>query len=545
MALDGIFLRQINKQLQNILPAKINRIYHISDTEILFQVRHNRIKYQLLISAHSLYNRINITNRSYPTPEVPNNFIMLLRKHLEGGMFIRCTQNGLDRYLHFEIGTYDELGDKTIKHLYVELMGKYANVILCNSEHKIIDALKRIPPFENSKRTIQPGATFKLTEPQNNKRDPFINPSYDTNETLFNQFEGFSPLVSKEIEYRIHNGETFDNILKQIDNSNRLYLTNKNNQLHFHCIPLTQFEIDSSDYEIMEGLDEVYYVQEEHDRIRQQTGDLFKFVRRELKKYQSKIGKLEIAYEDALKSDHWKEKGELLYSYLHLVERGMSEVVVPSFVDGSDVVIPLDAKLDAKSNAKKIFQKYTKGRNGKVFIKEQIEIAKQELEYFKNLEYQLTVANFQDAKEIQMELVQNGYLKAKPEKIRKKKKEATYAYNETISPSGYPVYYGKNNLQNDYITFNKAKKSDYWFHVKDMHGSHVVLSHNQPNEADIRFCAMLAGYHSSGRDSSSIPVDYVQVKYIKKIPKAKTGMVSISNHKTIYIDIDLSTIGKA
>ena len=542
MAMDGIFLRQVNKQLQTILPAKINRIYHISDTEILFQLRHQQTKIQLLISAHSLYNRINITNRNYPTPETPSNFIMVLRKYLEGGVLISCTQNGLDRYLHLEISSYDELGDKTIRHLYVELMGKYANVILCNQEYKIIDALKRIPPFENNKRIIQPGANFKETEAQPNKVDPFINNTYNPDKTFTAQFEGFSPLLSKEVEYRLHQKENFKDIIGLLDKSERLYLTKINDQLHFHCIPLTQFETKTTDYPIMEGLDEVYYVQEEHDRIRQQTGDLFKLVRREVKKYRSKLIKLQEAYEEALASEHWKEKGELLYSYLHLVKKGMEEIILPSFVDNTEVIIPLNPKWDGKQNAKKCFQKYTKGRNGKVYIKEQIDIANQELEYFLNLEYQLTVANFQDAKEIQQELIQNGYLKAKPERIRKKKKDIAPSYNELLSPEQNTIYYGKNNLQNEYITFKKANRLDMWFHVKDVSGSHVVLCSNNPTEADIRFCAMLAAYNSSAKESSSIPVDYCLVKDVKKIPKAKPGKVAITNHKTIYIDIDEALI---
>jgi len=544
MAMDGIFLKQVNRQLQTFLPAKINRIYHISDTEILFQLRHQQTKYQLLISAHSLYNRINITNRNYPTPETPSNFIMVLRKHLEGGMLISSTQNGLDRYLHLEISSYDELGDKTTKHLYVELMGKYANVILCNQDQKIIDALKRIPPFENNKRVIQPGATFRLTEVQIGKTNPFIDPIYNPELTFTSQFEGFSPLLSKEVEQRLHRGESFAEIIQLLDNSRKLYLTKHNKQLYFHCIPLTQFETKPLSYPIMEGLDEVYFVQEEHDRIRQQTGDLFKLVRREVKKYRTKLSKLQEAYEEALASEHWKEKGELLYSYLHLVTKGMEEIKLPSFADETEIVIPLNPKWDGKQNAKKCFQKYTKGRNGKVYIKEQIEIAKQELDYFINLEYQLTVANFQDAKEIQQELVQNGYLKAKPERIRKKKKEVTPSYSEVLSPENNTIYYGKNNLQNEYLTFKKANRNDTWFHAKDVSGSHVVLCSSNPSETDIRFSAMLAAYNSSAKDSSSIPVDYCLVKDVKKIPKAKPGKVAISNHKTIYIDIDESLINE-
>ncbi|MDD6466610.1 MAG: NFACT RNA binding domain-containing protein [Erysipelotrichaceae bacterium] len=537
MAFDGIFLKQITKQLQTIVPCKINRIHQVSDTELLFQLRHERTKYQLLISAHSLYNRINITTRTYPTPEIPSNFIMLLRKHLEGSIILSIEQGGFDRYLIFTISGYNELGDQTIRHLYVELMGKYANVILANENGKIMDALKRIPPFENTKRIIQPGALFQLPEPQLGQLNPFEQTGYTDDRPLTAQFEGFSPLLSKEIEYRIHHGENFVSIMQEIQASDQVYITNANNQTYFHCIPLKQFETESISYPINEGLDYLFYEKEERDRIRQQTGDLFKFVRREIKKYTSKIAKLTDSLEEAQNSEHWKEKGELLYSYLPMVKKGMTSITLPSFETQEDIVIPLDPKLDAKQNAKKCFQKYTKGKNGMVHIQEQLDIANQELEYFRNLEYQLTVANFQDAKEIHQELAQNGYVKANVSKIRKKKKEVALNYHTLTSPSGYPVYFGKNNLQNEYLTFKKAHRTDLWFHVKDMHGSHVILQTEHPEESDIRFAAMVAAYYSSGRESSSIPVNYCPVKNIKKIPGGKTGMVILSSYKTIYIDI--------
>lgn len=544
MAFDGIFLKQITSQLQDYIPCKINRIHQVSDTELLFQLRHERTKYQLLISAHSLYNRINITNLNYPTPEIPSNFIMLLRKYLEGGLLVNITQGGLDRYLDLEISTYNELGDRIICHLYVELMGKYANVILVNNEGKILDALKRIPPFENNKRIIQPGAKFTFAQPQTGQTNPFEATTYDENIPLTHQFEGFSPLLSKEIEYRIHHGQTFVEIMQEIQNSTHVYITEHKNQTYFHCIPLLQFETECIQYPLQEGLDHLYYEKEEKDRIRQQTGDLFKFVRREIKKYTGKIHKLEDALEEALNSDHWKEKGDLLYTYQYQVKKGMTQISLPSFTTGEDIIIPLDPKLDAKQNAKKCFQKYTKGRNGKIYIQEQIDLAKTELEYFQNLEYQLTIANFNDAKEIQQELAQNGYVKAQVSKIRKKKKEVAPNFNETTSPNGYTIYYGKNNLQNEYITFKKARKQDLWFHVKDMHGSHLILQADNPQEDDIRFAAMLAAYHSSGKDSSSIPVNYCPVKNLKKIPGGKTGMVTMSSYKTIYIDITPEFIEK-
>ena len=543
MALDGIILNKICHQLQSLQEGRINKIYQVSQTEVLFHIKTRTDKVQLLISCHSQFNRICISNHKYPTPEEPSHFIMLLRKHLENGIVISLEQGDLDRYLTITIRVRNEIGDIVHRYLFVELMGKYANLILTDENKRILDALKRIPPFENTKRILQPGATYEYPEDQN-KKNPFLEDTYDTSRSFTEQFSGISPLLGREIEYRISQGNSFVTIIELIAQSESIYIHRNQNKEEYHCIPLSHLELPYREYTIMEAMDILFYQKEERDRIRQQTGDLFKFTRREIKKNSQKLPKLYESLDEAQGYEKWRVYGELLYAYPHLVQKGMPAINLPSFETNDEVVIPLEEKLDGKQNAKKMFQKYNKLKTGIAYIEDQIKKTEKELEYFQAIEQQLIMANFYDAKEIREELVDYGYLKKKTSKVRKTKKktELNYeiiSYSDTIS-----IYIGKNNRQNDYLTWHFAKKDDYWFHAKDFHGAHIVVNTVELDEPLIRLCAMLASFYSQGRYSSSIPINYTQIRNLKKIPKSKLGLVSLVQYQTIYIDVDENILSK-
>ncbi len=530
MAFDGIFLRQIVKQLQVLENSHINKIYQISDTEILFNLYAQK-KYQLMVSCHSSYNRIHLTERNYPTRNNPSNFIMIMRKYLEGGTITSIKQAGLDRYLTISVANRNEIGDRITLDIYVELMGKYANLILV-SDNKIIDALKRIPPFENTKRTIHPGARFKVTESQSGKIDPFTIDEVNDSDNLFEKLVGFSPLLSDEVRYRLNNGQSYKEILHEIDSSDRVYISSND---MFHCIPLTHLKKPYVSYPICEGLDEIYFSKEEKERIRQQTGDLFKFTRREIKKIETKIQRLEDSLEEARNCDIWRQYGDALYANMDKVVKGMTTVTLTDY-SGNELTIPLDAKLDVKGNARKCFQKYRKGSTGQKYIVEQLDVARENLSYFNLIQQQLEQADFRTAREIRQELEKNGYIRRK--KVRAPKKKQSEPQYLKIPFNEKFIYVGKNNIQNDYITFRKAGRVDTWFHVKDIHGAHVVITTSHPTEEEIRLCAQLAAWYSKARESSSIPVNYTLIKHIKKIPGSKLGLVSMSEYNTIYIDIN-------
>lgn len=536
MAIDGIVLRQITKQLKDALPAKINKIQQLSDTEILFQLRTHTGNKKLYISTHSVYNRINFTELPYSTLDAPGNFVMVLRKQLDGGIVRKLYQEGLDRILHFEIEARDELGDIHHQHLYFECMGKYANLVFVGEDGRIIDALKRIPPFENNKRTIHPGARYELPQPHLHKVDPFTCDHVEPQIPLTKQLHGFSPQLSEEVQYRMHNGEKFTDIMKQLEASEEIIISDLGDKTFFHIIPMTHLATTWRSYPLMKGLDILYHEKEEKVRIKQQTGDLYKVVKHELHRNQSKLPKLQDSMSEALDCEKYREYGDLLFAYMNTIAREPS-VTLPSFHDGSMIAIPLDMRFDAKQNANKYYQKYHKAKRAQEYLEEQIALCEKEIRYFEAMQLQLEQASVDDAQEIREELIRQGYMKENNNK-RRRKKQANQPHYECFRFDDISVYVGKNNLQNEYVTWKLANKNDLWLHVKDLHGAHVIITTDQPNESLLRDAAMLAAWYSSARHSSSVPVNYCQVKQLKKIPKTKGSFVSMAHYKTIYIDPD-------
>ena len=538
MALDGILLHKIVENMACAIPSRIQKIYQISQNEVLFQLHNSTAgKSQLLVSCHSQYNRMLLTKRSYPTPNEPGNFVMVLRKYLEGATIESLQQIELDRWCDFKIKRHNDLGDAEELHLYVELMGKYANIILVR-DGIIIDALKRIPPFENNRRTIQVGAKFTPT-PSQNKKDPFARQYIDPDKNLTAQFAGFSPMLSNEVEYRMRHGQSFSSIMKEIEDSNELFIANNSNDAIFHCIAITSCD-KSISYPLFEGFDILYFHKEEKERIKEISGDIFHTVKKELKHETQKLPRLLKEYDDALDCNKWNKYGELLYAYNIQDTKGTKEIKLEDYETGKEITIPLDPKLDGKGNAKKCYQKYTKLKKGQKYLSEQIALCKQEIEYFEGLLEQIEIADFNTASEVKEELIKGGYMKEKrPQKKKNKnkktkEKEIHFTTIETISC--IQISFGKNNLQNDELTWHHAKKSEIWLHAKDYHGAHVVIHHHEIDEDTLRLAANIAAYFSKGRDSSSVPVNYCPVKELKKIPGAKPGMVQLGSYKTIYID---------
>ncbi len=529
MALDGIILSKIREDLETYLPIRINRISQTSSTEVVFNVHADNVRTSLVISLHSNYNHICLSDKNYTTYNDPSTFVMVLRKYLLNGIIYRIEQFGYDRYLLLHVRARDELYDEKEYILSVELMGKYANLILVSDENKIIDALKKIPPYENTRRTILPGAVFTLPEKQD-KQDPYHPSDINFDESLVNQIQGFSKLLENEIRYRMttHN---YEEIMKQVKGSKHLYLTKVSDKYEFHVIPLTHLEKEADQWNIQEGLDEVYYRDDEKERIRNISDDLFKVVRRQIKHYETKIHKLNVSLEEALNLQGDKENGDLLYTYENLDQKGLKQLEISDF-NGEIKQIVLDPKLSVKGNANKYYSLYQKKRKGKSHIEEQIAIAESELEYFESINEQLSIADYADALDIREELSRYGYLKKNISKNKKKKKVNLYQ----ISVDGYLITFGKNNIQNSYLSFEYARSNDTWFHAKQFHGSHVTVNTDQPSEKIIRICANLAAYYSKGRYSSSVPIDYCLVRDLKKVKGAKSGFVTFKNYKTIYID---------
>lgn len=536
MAYDGIMLSRVVENLQTQLErGRINKIYQISQYELLFHIRSHAQNLKLLMSIHPMYARMQLTSLNYPTPPSPNAFTMLLRKHLEGAYLESIQQIQLDRIVKMIFVGTNELKDIVRYTIYVEIMGKHSNVVVVNENNKIIDCLKRVSPAMNTTRILQPGAIYQYP-PMIDKLNPFTH-AYVPTDNLTKIYQGFSPELSREVLYRMDHGETFEEIMTMLKTATHLYLHKTKDKEYFHIIPLTHLQTDYQEYSLFDGLDQHYDIIDQKDRIKQQTSDLSKYIHNEYQKNVSKLNKLEKTLFDSQNSDEFRIKGDLLFANLHLIQKGQKEVTVENYYDGTMMTIELDERYDGKTNAKKYYAKYQKAKNALHHLQEQISLTKDEIDYFDSLITMMENASYYDALEIKEELENLGYLKKKKVKQvhRKKNKFHIETY---LTKDNIMIYVGKNNLQNDYLTFKMASRHDMWFHVKDMPGSHVVVHSEELDEYTIRLASKMAAYFSKGKMSSSVPVNYTQIKTLKKPQGAKPGTVILSHYSTIYIDPD-------
>lgn len=536
MAYDGIMMSRVVEQLNTQLErGRINKIYQISQYELLIHIRSQSQNKKLLISIHPMYARVQLTSLSYPTPQTPNALTMLLRKHLEGAYLESIQQIQLDRIIDMTFVGTNELKDVVKYHIYIEIMGKHSNVMITYENNKIIDCLKRVSLALNSQRILQPGATYQYP-PMIDKLNPFLS-DYQNTDQLTKLYQGFSPELSREIIYRIDHGDSFQNIMNEIKQSHSLYLHKDDTKEYFHVIELKHLQCPYQIYDLFDGLDKHYDLIDQKDRIKQQTSDLARYIQNEYQKNVLKLNKLEKTLFDSQNSDEYRIKGDLLFANLHLIQKGQKEIIVDNYYDGTKMSIELDERYDGKTNAKKYYNKYQKAKNSLHYINEQIELTKEEINYFDSLITLMDNASYYDALEIKEELENLGYLKKKKTKNIQKKKNKfhieTYLTKDHIT-----IYVGKNNLQNDYLTFKMASRFDTWFHVKDMPGSHVVVHSENLDEYTIRLASKMAAYFSKGKHSSSVPVNYTQIRTLKKPHNSKPGKVILDHYQTIYIDPD-------
>lgn len=536
MAYDGIMMSQVVKELQIQLErGRINKIYQISQYELLFHIRAKGNNVKFFVSIHPMYARMQLTSLSYPTPSTPSTLTMLLRKHLEGAYLLSIQQLQLDRIVHMTFVGTNEMKDTVQYHLFIEIMGKHSNVVLTYDDFKIIDCLKRVSPAMSTTRILQPGAIYHYP-PLLSKKDPFISP-YIPSDNLSKMYQGFSPELSREVLYRIDHGETFEEIMNQIKQSNQIYLHKYQDKEYFHLIPLTHLQTSYQQYDLFDGLDQHFDLIDQKDRIKQQTSDLGKYIHNEYQKQVTKLNKLEKTLFDSQNSDEYRIQGDLLFANLHLIQKGQKEVTVENYYDGTMMTIELDERFDGKTNANRYYNKYQKAKKALNHLKEQIEITQEEINYFDSLITLMENASYYDALEIKEELENLGYLKKKKNKQVHRPKKQLHV-EKYITKDGITIYVGKNNLQNDYLTFKIASKHDMWFHVKDMPGSHVVVHSENLDEYTIRLASKMAAYFSKGKHSSSVPVNYTQIKTLKKPQGSKPGKVILNHYSTIYIDPD-------
>lgn len=547
MTFDGLFthamIHELNQTLQNGRVTKISQPY---PNEVILTIRANRTNYPVLLSANPRYARFQITQIPYTNPAVPTNFTMMLRKYLEGAKLLEIKQLDNDRVVYFEFLTRNELGDKLPLLLSAEIMGRYSNVILINqSTNKIIDTIKHVGMDQNRYRTLLPGATYRQP-PTQNKENPFEQES-NTFEKLIQKYPNREVLADSLLKQ--YQGISRDNALALAD---KLHTSNNYIQAFNDFLAMTEDPIptmngnnfsiftdnpnDKKFTTLSEMLDVFYHTKANRDRVQQQGGQLLHVIRKNLQRNKKKLKKLSNELKATENADEYRIKGEVLTTYLYQIKRGMTKITLPNFYDNNkEITISLSNQLSPSQNAQKYFKKYQKLKNAVTFVNEQIELTKKEVAYLEEIQTQIELATPADLDDIKTELQQEGYIKKKQQKSKRSSRVKINKPESFIASDGTEILVGKNNLQNEKLTLHTAKKTDIWLHAKNIPGSHVIIKSNNPSDETLFEAAMLAAYFSKFRSSANVPIDYVQVKNIRKPNGSKPGFIIYEGQKTLTV----------
>ncbi|RMC41429.1 fibronectin/fibrinogen-binding protein [Lactobacillus sp. ESL0233] len=549
MAYDGLFIHSLLGNVKKLLVGgRLSKIYQPFEHDLILIFRKERKNRQLLISANAQYPRFYITDQSINNPDKAPTFVMVLRKYLEGSILQSIKQVGVDRIINFYFSNRNELGDQVQLVLSVELMGKHSNVILYNqTSGRIIDLLKRINPEENRVRLLLPKAKYVL---------PPLNPGINGFEITSAEFKAeINKIAPAEFVQKVngldrddrnellgyltddYSYSSFMTFISQFDKSRAYILTTKNNKRKI--FPYLPYHLDllkeTTDDNFNHALDEFYRYQSNHDWVRQKSTQVERIIKNEQKKLTKKIVKLRKQLELAENSEGYRIRGEILNANLAQVKPGMTKIKLPNYYDNNNLIsITLDVAVSPARNAQKYFTRYKKMRDSIKHVKEQIQIAQNNLLYFDSVQTAIDNAEPQDIDQIIDELTSQGYIKPISTKKRRKK-IIEQSLNKFKLSSGKLVLVGKNNYQNDWLTFKKANKQDIWFHVKNIPGSHVILQDSQPSETDIIETAEIAAYFSKAKNSAHVQVDFVKDQRVKKPNGAKPGFVIYTGQNSIEV----------
>lgn len=531
--LDGIFFYKLALELNSLSTGKIDKVQEVSEYEFLFTIRRNRVNYRLLISLSPNYPRINITEKTYSFPREPKSFTMLLRKYFEGAIVDSITTHETDRIITITTSRYSELGDFERISLIVEIMGRYSNLVIVK-DNKIIEALRHIGISEV--RSIMPNGNYEYPDTLG-KVNPYklsdkelktILEESITPKELTNKILG----LSYNAAISVFESDKYTNFINLINSNTPSISKDFKDVNYYYTDGATKFDSYSK------ALDEFYSSVSLKDRIKSKTDNISQFIDKLITKNKKKLVKLDEDIRKAENAEIYKLYGELLIANSY-IDKKLDKIDVLNYYTNETITIPLDPKLYIKENANNYFKKYKKSKNTIIYANKEKEIALDEIDYFNLLKSQVENAQVvDDVLEIQDELIKEHYLTSSSKQTKKAKpKILTYEYNGNL------ILVGKNNIQNEIVTHELARKDSLWFHVKDAPGSHVVLQKSDDyTEDEIRLLANIASLYSPLKDSSSVPVNYTKVKYIKSIPGKRKCFVSITHEKTIYIDPDLSVL---
>lgn len=558
MAFDGITIANIVSELNHtIVGGKINKIAQPEADELMITVKNNRTQYRLFLSASASLPLIYLTGENKQGPLTAPNFCMLLRKHIGSARILSVTQPGLERILIFELEHLNELGDICRKKLIVEIMGKHSNIIFCQEDDTIIDSIKHISANMSSVREVLPGRTWFIPHTQD-KMDPLSMSREVFTETVFGKnlpvfkaiytsLTGFSPLIAEELCVRsgidpkrqaqeLEETEketlwqTTDDLVDRIrrQDFSPVIVYQEEEPLEFAAFPLTKYQDQKSvSYEsISQVLESYYSMKNKITLIRQKSADLRRIVTTAIERTSKKYELQQKQQKDTEKKEKYRIYGELLNTYGYHLEEGARSLEALNYYTNEMITIPLDEHLSAAENAKKYFDRYTKLKRTEEALNELLEETRSDLEHLESIRTSLDIAlDEDDLVEVREELMEYGYLRRKGSSGKKKKiVSRPFHYR---SSDGFDIYVGKNNFQNDELSFKFASGNDWWFHAKGQPGSHVIVKSNGEELPDRTFeeAARLAAFYSKGRQAPKVEIDYTQKKNLKKPNGAKPGFV--------------------
>ena len=574
MAFDGITISNIVKELNDtILNGRIAKIAQPENDELLLTIKPAKGQVRLVISASASLPLIYLSRDNKPSPMTAPNFCMLLRKHIANGRIVGIFQPSLERIIRFEIEHLDELGDLCRKSLIVEIMGKHSNIIFCNEKGMIIDSIKHVSAQMSSVREVLPGREYFIPDtmkkenpldiPEENFTQELLSKPMPVGKAIYNSFTGISPVVAEEIchlagidssipasemsaDLLSHLYRQFTYFMEQVTESKfspAIYYEG-NEPKEFSSLPLTHFsnyQVKSFD-SISEVIRTYYSSRDLITRIRQKSSDLRRVVQtaleRNRKKYDLQLKQLR----DTENRDKYKVYGELIHTYGYNLEDGAKELEALNYYTNEMIKIPLDPQKTPQENAKKYFDRYNKQKRTFEALSELIKETKDEIDYLESVSKSLDIARSEDDLiQIKEELIESGFIRRKQSSKKVKITSKPFHY---ISSDGFHMYVGKNNLQNEELTFHFANGGDWWFHAKKAPGSHVIVKTNGEELPDRTFeeAARLAAHYSKNSGAEKVEVDYVEKKQVKKPNGSKPGFVVYYTNYSMMIDSDISGI---
>lgn len=557
MSFDGLFTHAMVRELNETLAGgRIMKIHQPYPNEIFLVIRNNRTNYPVLLSAHPSFARAQISRIKYANPQTAPNFAMMLRKHLEGAQLLRVEQVANDRMIKFTTSGRNELGDEEKTSLILEMMGRHSNLFLIDEPtQRILDLIKHVPADQNRVRTLMPGGTYVMP-PKQDVINPYesldglahlILDNPDVNDLakgIQTTFQGFARDSAQELAAVLQQSGDAMKLAQDWFNrfdqpEPRLISTEKG--VNFTPFEWLTVQGNVLTYPTLSEMLDAYFAEKsERDRVQQQAAIVLRVVRNELKKNKTKIKKQQAELDAADNADEFKVKGELLTTYMHQVERGMTEIELPNYYDDNKPLkIALSNQIGPSQNAQKYFTKYNKLKTSVKYLNEQIAMAQEEVDYFENLLAQIDIASPKDIEEIRQELIQEGYMRVQS---KKKQKPQVSQPEKFYATDGTLIEVGKNNLQNERLSMKTAAKSDIWLHTKYIPGSHVIIHDANPSDDTLLEGAMLAAYFSKARDSANVPVDYLPVRRLRKPNGSKPGFVIFEGQTTMAVTPDFALV---